>query len=206
MEADLGDSDGDIPVHHVGHELHLSLNGGDLLGRRGLRAAKSKERHAGRWAMCAGERMCWAAVGFGAGGLSLLKMVVGIPACKWIPRSSKLQVRPGPFGQVVQKIGSASDVCLAGFGGALRLMRWAPGPGLYWSMTRRVGWKLPFFSRCQKFRELCTSSNDFFLYLGTSCDFLQTSVPSEPAPGRAFVSLTLSLVFQHIRSYMMRLD
>lgn len=37
-----------VPVHHVGHELHLGLDGCDLLGRRGLRAAESEERHAGR--------------------------------------------------------------------------------------------------------------------------------------------------------------
>lgn len=37
-----------LPVHHVGHELHLGLYGGDLLRRGGLWAAESEERHVGR--------------------------------------------------------------------------------------------------------------------------------------------------------------
>ena len=37
-----------LPVHHVGHELHLGLDGSDLLCRGRLRATKSKERHVGR--------------------------------------------------------------------------------------------------------------------------------------------------------------
>lgn len=35
-------------VHHVGHELHLSLDGADLLSRGWLLLAKSEERHVGR--------------------------------------------------------------------------------------------------------------------------------------------------------------
>lgn len=33
------------PVVHVGKELHLRLDGGDFLGRRGLRPSESEERH-----------------------------------------------------------------------------------------------------------------------------------------------------------------
>lgn len=43
-----GDS-GALPVQHLRHELHLSLDGGDLLCRRRLGTAESKERHFLGW-------------------------------------------------------------------------------------------------------------------------------------------------------------
>lgn len=68
--------------------------------------------------------------------------------------SSKLEVGRA-LEKVVQKIGSAGDVCLAGFSGPAA-DGVGPGPWLYWSMTRRVGASLvalPKISRASALRQ-----------------------------------------------------